>query len=194
MIAWRAERWDVSDGQSAEVGGSCIFLFMYHEKMTVHMTGWVTRMMRDHREAMLYIITGGFTTLVNYAAYGAFVWCNIDPTISNVLSWFVSVSFAFVVNKWIVFESRSLESRKVTAELVEFFGARVLTLIVSAVLFAVLFDHLGSEMGVHILTDELFGIRGSEGYVTKLITSFVEIVLNWVLSKYWVFRKAKSEA
>ena len=44
--------------------------------------------------AMLYIITGGFTTLVNYAAYGAFVWCNIDPTISNVLSWFVSVSFA----------------------------------------------------------------------------------------------------
>ena len=158
------------------------------------MTGWVARMMRDHREAMLYIITGGFTTLVNYAAYGAFVWCHIDPIVSNVLSWFVSVSFAFVVNKWIVFESKSLESRKVTAELVEFFGARVLTLIVSAVLFAVLFDYLGSEMGVHILTNEFFGMRGSEGYVTKLITSFVEIALNWVLSKYWVFRKAKSEA
>lgn len=158
------------------------------------MTGWVSRMMHDHREAMLYIITGGFTTLVNYAAYGAFVWCNIDPTISNVLSWFVSVSFAFVVNKWIVFESKSLEGRKVTAELVEFFGARVLTLVVSAVLFAALFDYLGTEIGVHILTDELFGIRGSEGYVTKLITSFVEIALNWVLSKYWVFRKEKSEA
>ena len=44
------------------------------------------------------------------------------------------------------------------------------------------------------MTDEFFGIRGSEGYVTKLITSFVEIALNWVLSKYWVFRKEKSEA
>ena len=68
----------------------------------------------------------------------------------------------------------------------------MLTLVVSAVLFAVLFDYLGSEMGVHILTDEFFGIRGSEGYVTKLITSFVEIALNWVLSKYWVFRKEKA--
>ena len=153
------------------------------------MADGLTGLMREHREATLYIICGGFTTLVNYGAYGAFVWLGIDPTISNVLSWFVSVSFAFVVNKWIVFESRSLESRKVTAELLEFFGARVLTLIVSAVLFALLFDFLGSEWGVHILTDEFLGLRGTEGYVTKIVTSVVEIALNWVLSKYWIFRK-----
>ena len=152
------------------------------------------QLMGEHREAILYVVCGAFTTLVSLGSYALFEFIGIVPDLSNILSWICGVCFAFVVNKWIVFESRSLESRKVTAELVEFFGARVLTLVVSAVLFAVLFDHLGSEMGVHILTDELFGIRGSEGYVTKLITSFVEIVLNWVLSKYWVFRKAKSEA
>ncbi len=162
--------------------------------MTSIMTGLVSGLMRDHREAMLYVICGGFTTLVNYAAYGGFVWVGIDPTISNVLSWFVSVSFAFVVNKWIVFESRSLESRKVTAEVVEFFGARVLTLVVSAVLFALLFDYMGTDLGVSILTDEFFGMRGTEGYVTKIVTSVVEIALNWVLSKYWIFRKEPRSA
>ena len=158
------------------------------------MTGWVSDMMQSHREAMLYIICGGFTTLVNYGAYGAFVWLGISPSISNILSWFVSVSFAFVVNKWIVFESRSLEGRKVTAEVVEFFSARILTLAVSAVMFPILFNFLGIDCGIHILSDEFFGIRGSEGYVTKLITSVVEIALNWVLSKYWIFRKEQASA
>ena len=37
--------------------------------------------------------------------------------------------------------------------------------------------------------DLVFGIPGA-----KIITSIIEIVLNWVLSKYLVFRRSKSES
>lgn len=146
-------------------------------------------LMTVHREALLYIICGGFTTLVNWGSYAAFVWMGIPPAICNVLSWIVSVTFAFLTNKWFVFESRSLETKTLAEEITFFFGARIFTLVIASALFFFMYNIAGLEYGVSIFTYSLFG---TEGMVTKIITSGIEIALNWIFSKYVVFRKDTS--
>ncbi len=146
----------------------------------------IERLVIVHKEAILYLICGGLTTLVNWGSYAVFVWMDIGPNISNILSWVTSVTFAFFVNKWVVFECRSWEPATVARELSFFFSARIFTLIVAAVLFFVLHDIAGMQYGYTIFTDSLFG---TEGMFTKIVTSVVEIVLNWMLSKFVVFRK-----
>lgn len=131
-----------------------------------------------YREIILYVIFGGLTTVVNWAAYAGFVWLGIEINLSNALSWVVGVTFAFVVNKWFVFECKSLAPKTVIRELGSFFAARILTGVIAIVLFPILYN-LG-------LNQSLFG---TDGFLAKIITSILEIVLNWVFSKYLIFRK-----
>ena len=145
--------------------------------------GKIGYLMMVHREAIMYVIMGGFTTLVTWASYAGFVHFGIAEEVSNVLSWICGVVFAFVVNKWFVFNSKTLKPKELGREIVFFFGSRIFTLIVAVVAFPVLID-----IGVD---QELFG---TPGMVAKIITSIIGIVLNWVLSKYLVFRRSKSDS
>lgn len=154
------------------------------------MLGKVGKLMETHREGMLYIICGGFTTLVNYAAYSAFAWADINPNICNILSWIVGVTFAFFVNKWIVFESKTWDTRKTGTEAVEFLSARVFTFVVSVITFYLMYDIAGLRYGISIFSDDFLGF--GEGFFTKIVGSMIEIALNWGLSKYWIFRKSNA--
>ena len=147
------------------------------------MMGFIQDIMTKHREAILYLVCGGFTTLVSWFSYAAFVWIGLELNISNILSWFCAVLFAFVVNKWIVFESKSLENKTVAKELVLFFGARIFTGVLSWILFPIL---LWIGLGQTIL--------GTEGLIAKIIVTIVEIALNWVFSKYMIFKKKEQTA
>lgn len=143
--------------------------------------GKISYLMMIHREAIMYVIMGGFTTLVTWASYAGFVHFGISEVIGNVLSWICGVVFAFIVNKWIVFNSKTLKPKEVAREAVFFFGSRIFTLVVAIVAFPVLMD-IGFDQ-------ELFG---TPGMIAKIITSIIEIILNWVLSKYLVFRSKKA--
>ncbi len=144
----------------------------------MHPTEQCIRLYRQYKEIVLYLVFGVLTTVVNWLAYAAFVWIGLDINVANILSWIVGVSFAFVVNKWYVFESRSLDGSKVIKEFGSFVGARILTGVIAIILFPILYN-LG-------LDQSLFG---TDGFLAKIVTSAIEIVLNWVLSKYVVFRK-----
>ena len=136
----------------------------------------VRRMYGDHKEGILYLIFGGFTLLISLLTFKVFVEMGINSSISNILSWICSVLFAFIVNKWFVFSCKSLEPRIVARELSSFFGARIFTGIIAFVMFPILI-----QLG--------FGgmFMGTEDFLPKIITSGVEIVLNWIFSKYAIF-------
>ena len=138
----------------------------------------IRRMYEDHKEAILYIVFGGFTVLISLLTFKLFVEFGINTSISNILSWTCSVFFAFVVNKWFVFSCKSLEPRVVARELSSFFGARIFTGVIAFILFPIL-----CSMG--------FGgaFMGTDDFLAKIITSVVEIALNWILSKYAIFTK-----
>lgn len=138
--------------------------------------------MTKHKEAILYIICGGLTTLVTWGTYAVFVNLGMEINAANILSWICGVLFAFVVNKWIVFSSRSVKAGVIVKELGSFFGARIFTGIIAIVLFPILYG-LG-------LNQSLFG---TDGFLAKIVTSVLEIALNWIFSKYYIFKHASEK-
>ncbi|MGI6009346.1 MAG: glycosyltransferase [Methanomethylophilus sp.] len=133
-----------------------------------------------HGQAMRYLFFGFLNVVVTWASYALLVLAGIDPAISNVISWVIGVTFAFVVNKIYVFESKTREKKKVGREATYFTISRIITGCISIFGFPVLYD-----LGM----DQTF--LGVDGFVAKIFVSCVEIVLNYVFSKYWVFRNAK---
>ena len=80
----------------------------------------------------MYIICGAATTVVSLVVYylcARFIFDVNDALqlqITNVISWVLSVLFAFVTNKMLVFKSKGL----LLKELIMFYGARISTLLI----------------------------------------------------------------
>lgn len=136
-----------------------------------------------YREIIVYIIFGVLTTLVNWAVYTVLVkYCGADVLPSNAAAWTAGVLFAFITNKFFVFESKSFKASTVLKEFFSFVGARAFTGAME--IFGVpLLEKAG-------LDKTFFGIKAS---FAKLIVSVAVVVLNYVFSKLLVFRKKKSE-
>jgi len=142
--------------------------------------GSIGELYTRYREPIMYVIMGGLTTVVSWVSYYLLAGLlHLEPNTSNILSWLFAVLFAFVVNKWVVFQSMGRDLRTVSRELLTFFSSRIFTGIVAWILFPIL---------MMIGADQI--ITQTVGMDAKVITSIVEIVLNWVLSKYLVFRKS----
>ncbi len=146
-----------------------------------------------YKEIILYLIMGVGTTVVSWVCYAIFVSVfsinhtvfgfNIDVLVSNALAWICSVAFAFITNKILVFESYSWKLKFVIKELLLFISARIITGII---------EILGVPFLVGIGLDQtIFGI---EGMLSKVLVSIIVVILNYVFSKLFVFRKDKKES
>ncbi len=132
-----------------------------------------------YREAIVYILVGGLTTGVSWVVYAVCVrFFGWSIEVGNVVSWIAAVSFAFVTNKTWVFRSNSWEPRLVAGEAVKFVGARLATGVLEMV---------GVPALVKLGLDQT--IFGVEGMLSKVIVSVAVIVLNYVFSKLFIFRK-----
>ena len=131
-------------------------------------------MFNKFKELFLYGIFGVLTTLINIFSY--YVFCDIfcvNYVISNIIAWILSVSFAFITNKIFVFNSRDFEIKNFIKEIISFFSSRIFTgLLDMGILF----------FGVTIL--------GIEDMLVKVFSNVIVIILNFVLSKLFVFKKS----
>ena len=129
-----------------------------------------------YREIIMYLIFGVLTTVVSLVVYFACTKTFLNAAdafqlqCANVISWFISVLFAFVTNRVYVFESKG----RWTIEMLKFYSSRVTTLILDMLLMFVLVTLIGVN-----------------DMVSKIIVQFVVIVANYVLSKLLVFKEAK---
>ncbi len=131
----------------------------------------IIELMKKHRQIILYLIFGVLTTLINIVAYWLFAHpLSLGTLASTILAWLTSVFFAFFTNKSIVFESR--DKKRFFFELFTFLGSRVLTGVIDLAIMFVFVDVL-------LLND----------MVIKIVSNIIVIVLNYVLSKFIVFRK-----
>ena len=135
--------------------------------------------LRTHKELILYLLFGAATTLVNWVVYSLLQWFTPLPvTVCNGIAWCAAVAFAFVTNKLYVFESKSRKKTTLIREIVSFVGSRLLTGLLEIFLPGLLI-----RAG---LNGTVFGI---EGAAAKAVVTVLVIVLNYVLSKWIVFRK-----
>ena len=134
--------------------------------------------MKKYRELLMYLIFGGLTTLVSLSTYffcTAFILDAEDMIqlqIANIVSWIVSVTFAYLTNKKYVFQSRN----PVGKEVGKFYFSRLGTLFIDMV-FMYLFVTI---------------IACNDAIVKVVIQVFV-IVINYLLSKFLVFKEEKTD-
>jgi len=130
-----------------------------------------------YKEQLLYIVFGAATTLINWIVYTLFLFV-VPFQISNAIAWFLSVLFAYFVNKMFVFESKFISVKQTIKEMALFYGARMLSGV---------FEIAGLPFLVFLgLNQQVFGI---EAAFAKVIISVIVIVLNYFFSKFVVFRK-----
>lgn len=136
---------------------------------------WIVK----HKEIVLYIVFGLLTTLVNYIVYYPLVnlpgmaenvgWWTL---VVNVIAWIAAVTFAYVTNKFFVFESKDKSKKTVLREVLSFFGARLAS--------------LGIEELILLIFVTLLHLNEN---AVKLIASIGTVIINYFFSKFIIFRK-----
>ncbi len=119
-----------------------------------------------------YVVVGGTTTLIDLALF--FVLCEmlgLNATLSNITSITVSMLYAYVANKFLVFRTHCETKRDLWEEFVKFVSSRIGT--------------MGLEIGSVFVFSDLLGV---DGMISKLATQVIIFIANYLLSKFWAFR------
>lgn len=161
-----------------------------------------------HREIIVYILVGLLTTIVSYGVrfavlYGGAALFGIDLDLENstgwqavtlraaapTIGWIAAMLFAFYPNKIWVFRNREKEPKKVFAQFLRFVGMRIGTCLVDmgiAALFPILLAACGYQT-FHFIIDVDADI------VTTGVSIVVTTILNYIFSKFIVFKNKKEE-
>jgi len=132
-----------------------------------------------NRETITYLIFGVLTTLVDWISfYIMSERMGIHYLLGTCGAWAAAVAFAFITNKLFVFGSRETEPGKVIAELVPFVAGRLGTGLLVLGMMKVMVD-------VMKIPSTLF---------CKVVTSAISLVLNYVFSKWFIFKKTASRS
>ncbi len=147
----------------------------------------IKQLIIKYKELITYAIFGVCTTLVNLAVF--FVSNAILGEelylVSNIVAWVTAVIFAYITNKIWVFESKSWKSKVLLKEIPSFFAARVFSFVVEEVGLFVLVDLLKmKEYSLNVLSFEISGEM-----ISKVILAVIVVVLNYVFSKVFIFKK-----
>lgn len=125
-------------------------------------------------ELFRYIVAGATTTLVNIVVFFLMRRLNFNVALSNSIAFIFAVLWAFVLNEHYVFNTRKVG--KTYQRMTKFIGMRIGSFAVDTVLLVILIDYL--------FVDELF---------SKIIVNVVVVVLNYIISKYYIFHGGKDE-
>ena len=125
---------------------------------------------RKHLEVINYLFIGGCTTVISILSYALFAKVfSLDLVVANILSWILSVLFAYFTNRVIVFNSKNKDYFK---EFISFTGSRVITLVLDTLLMILFVKSIGMN-----------------DLIAKIIVQVVVIIGNYLISKLLVFKK-----
>lgn len=123
-----------------------------------------------------YIFFGGLTTLVNLVSFyllrnGA----HLPLQAANIISIVLAVLFAYVVNARYVFEQKCNTMQEYLYQFGRFIGARAATMVI--------------EVAGVWLTVQVGNLPDMWG---KFLTQFLVLILNYLFSRFFVFRKKET--
>lgn len=128
---------------------------------------------KKYEEIINYIVVGGITTVISILSYFLIRTIlksdtSLNVQISTVFSWVVAVTFAYFANRIFVFKSNN--SKKI--ESVKFITSRIMSLLI--------------EMLVMLILTAVLKINDK---IAKILVQFIIVVLNYLFSKIFVFKK-----
>ena len=147
------------------------------------------------REVVFYLIFGVLTTLVNLLVFWLMKRAGVSETkigfaFTNVVAWIAAVTFAFFTNRTYVFKSKAVTVKEITEEATKFVGGRLFSGLFEIILplpLSLLFKD-GFEFS-------MFGkdIFLDDQWLAKIVTAVVVIILNYVISKFIVFKNKEKD-
>ena len=147
------------------------------------MMGKIKKLLADKEqmnELIIYVVMGILTTVVNYVVY---YFCKKvlgmngenQLIVANVIAWVVAVLFAFVTNRKYVFKSDKKGMKDIGIELGSFVAGRLVSLLIFDIAFFALFVN-----SFHW-----------NDFIVKLIANVGVVIFNYVIGKFWIFKKKK---
>lgn len=128
---------------------------------------------KKNKEMLLYLFFGFLSFIVSIATYGLFnAVFHINELLANILSWIITVMFAFFTNRIWVFASPTDSLKGFIKQMAAFYQGRIVTLVIEEIILFVFITVLGMN-----------------SMLIKVIAQVVVIVLNYVISKLFIFRK-----
>lgn len=147
-------------------------------------------------ELLRYLIAGGLTTVLSMViSYGVcflladrapmegnvILWVidsinratKLHVSIANAVSWVIAVLFAFWINRVMVFQVKGGGKGEIGKELLQFAGGRLVSFFVF-------------EQGLMLLLK----VIGISNFVNRIVVLVFVMVFNYVISKFWIFKKA----
>ncbi len=137
--------------------------------------------LRKYEEIIAYLIVGGLTTLVSWAAKFLANYLLFENTmhpssfenaVLSMINWTAGVIFAYFTNRKFVFKSKD----PMLKEAPKFVLSRVSTLILDMVVMQV----LNVLLGIHLI-------------IATVISAVLVIIANYVFSKLFVFNKNETK-
>ena len=131
----------------------------------------IRKLFQKHKELILYVFFGGLATVVSIGTFYAFNLL-MHELAANVLSWVITVGFAYWTNRTWVFRSQ-VRGRGVWKEMLTFYSGRLLT--------------LGLEELILLVFATVLAWNAT---LVKIAAQIAVLVGNYVISKFLIFKKS----
>lgn len=132
---------------------------------------------KKYEELINYLVVGVMTTVISWTAYAVCrLAMNVDhPVIMQIavfLRWFTGVVFSYFVSRRFVFKSRN---PRILKEAIDFTASRIVTLFMDMFVMWILPT-----------------VCKMDDWIATFISAVLVVIMNYVLSKFIVFRKKKA--
>lgn len=139
----------------------------------------IKKLFKKYKMQIKYLIFGVLTTLVSYISF--YILLNLlgqeGALFSNLVSFILATLFAFFTNKFIVFERKNKDH--IFKELIKFFSSRI---------FSFGIEELGLFIATKVFSPDTIWFGLNYLFVVKILMSFIVVILNYIMSKYLVFK------
>lgn len=139
----------------------------------------IKELCKKYEEILVYLVVGVLNTIVSWAAFFICAYTILDAqivwqnTMLSVISWVVGVVFGYFMNRKYVFKSKEPDMWK---EFIQFAGGRISTGVLDAVMMILMVNIM------HL----------SEAF-SKIFVSVLVMIGNYLLSKFFVFKKTEDK-
>lgn len=128
---------------------------------------------KKNKEVLLYLFFGVLAFLVSILTYALFnVLLGMNELLANLLSWIITVFFAFITNSIWVFQADISGVKKFIDQMGAFYGGRIITLVIEEVILFV-----------------FISMMNFPSMLIKVVAQIIVILLNYIISKLLVFKK-----
>ena len=126
-----------------------------------------------YKDVFFYLVFGVLTTVVNIVTYWVCVHIlGTSVMVGTILAWVLAVFFAYITNRSLVFHSSASGTDEIMKEITSFFACRIGTGVVDWVIMLVFVT-----------------ILHFNDMIIKMLANIIVIVLNYILSKFVIFKK-----